>query len=208
MEPTTNDNGNNALGAAAEAVSVKNTGFGGRTSAVMAESVMNALGTGDGRSVVEEKNPAKAALALDLMAEGKSLRSIGKKTGLGLHDLTALRSRHVGALAERKREIAQGALQGLEASRMLAMEKMQMIADDEEELKKTNLRDVMVAYGIFNDKFRDATGESNKMTHDVRVIGTTLEDAHKFIEAAKEKARKRKETAAVEVVVEEVKGNG
>jgi hypothetical protein len=203
---TTNDNGNNAQGAAAEAVCVRNAGFGGRTSAVVAESIMTALGTGDGRAVVEEKSPAKAALALDLMAEGKSLKHVQKKTGLSLHDLAALRSRHPEALAERKREIAQGALQLAESSRMLAMEKMQQLADDPEQLRNTNLRDLMVAYGVALDKNRDATGESNKMTHDVRVIGTTLEDAHKFIEAAKEKARKRKETAAVEVVVEEVKG--
>jgi len=82
---------------------------------------------------------------------------------------------------------------------LLQKEKMRMLAEDSEQLARTNIRDLAVPWGIANDKFLAAMGE-NKVTVEHRSAAPSLEDAMKAIEEAKAKLK----ASSVEVITKDV----
>jgi dihydroxyacetone kinase-like predicted kinase len=73
---------------------------------------------------------------------------------------------------------------------------MKMLAEDETALKRVNIRDLAMSYGIYAEKFFMAT-EGNKVVVEHRTGAPSLEDAVKAIEEAKKRAK----AASIEVDV-------
>ena len=63
---------------------------------------------------------------------------------------------------------------------------MQDLAENPEQLEKTNIRDLTLPWGIAHTKYMEAVGE-NKVVIEHRTGAPSLEDAMKAIEAAKQK---------------------
>jgi hypothetical protein len=95
--------------------------------------------------------------------------------------------------------LAQDALEIAEGLRLLQKEKMRQLAEDPEQLARTNIRDLAIPWGIANDKFLAALGE-NKVVVEHKGAAPSLEDAMKAIEEARAKLK----VSSVEVVAKPV----
>ena len=75
-----------------------------------------------------------------------------------------------------------------------------MLAEDPEQLARTNIRDLTLPWGIANDKFLSAMGE-NRVVVEHKTSAPSLEDAMKAIEQAKANMK----ASSIEAVVTEIK---
>jgi hypothetical protein len=102
-------------------------------------------------------------------------------------------------LEERRQVLAQDALEVAEGLRLLQKEKMRMLAEDPEQLARTNIRDLAIPWGISIDKYLAVMGE-NKVVVEHKGAAPSLEDAMKAIEEARAKLK----ASSVEVVAKPV----
>jgi len=156
--------------------------------AIKKEMMKAIVAAGENRRLVEARDPKKAARCLELMAEGKPWKAIMREEGIDWYTLVGLRARHKGLLDKRREIVAQDAMELIEGARMLQQEKMKMLAEDETALKRVNIRDLAMSYGIYAEKFFMAT-EGNKVVVEHRTGAPSLEDAVKAIEEAKKRAK-------------------
>ena len=152
----------------------------------MAASVA-AAGAGHGNRI-EARDPERAVKALEMLAEGKSYREIKRTLHMDWDTMITLRSRHQATLEQRRQQLAQDALEIAEGLRLLQRQKMQDLADNQELLDKTNIRDLALPWGIAHTKYLEAVGE-NKVVVEHRSGAPSLEDAMKAIEEAKKKLK-------------------
>ena len=148
---------------------------------------------------IERRDPVLATQALELLAEGESINTIRAKTGMKWETICRLKTRHKAALDERRAMLAEDALDIAEGLRLLQKEKMRMLAEDPEQLARTNIRDLTLPWGIAQDKFLSAMGE-NKVVVEHKAGAPSLEDAMKAIEEARAKLK----ASSVEVVAKPV----
>jgi len=148
---------------------------------------------------LERKQPDKAIQALEMLAEGSSYGMVKAQLGLNWETISRLKARHHMALEQRRGQLAEDALDLVEGFRLLQKEKMKQLAEDPEQLARTNIKDLAIPWGIANDKFLSAMGE-NKVTIEHKSAAPSLEDAMKAIQEARAKIK----AASVEVVVNPV----
>lgn len=148
---------------------------------------------------LERRDPGKAIKALEMMAEGASFSAVRSELGLNWETISRLKARHEVALEERRKILAQDALEIAEGFRLLQKEKMRMLAEDPEQLARTNIRDLAIPWGIANDKFLAAIGE-NKVVVEHKGAAPSLEDAMRAIEEARAKLK----ASSVEVLAKPV----
>ena len=134
-----------------------------------------------------------------MLADGESFRTIQKELGLQWDTVARLKARHKTLLDERRAVLAEDALEIAEGLRLLQKEKMRMLAEDPEQLARTNIRDLSIPWGIANDKFLAAVGE-NKVVVEHKSAAPSLEDAMKAIQEARAKLK----LGAVEVLTKDV----
>jgi hypothetical protein len=137
---------------------------------------------------LERTDPGKATRALEMLADGESFRTIQKELGLQWDTVARLKARHKTLLDERRAVLAEDALEIAEGLRLLQKEKMRMLAEDPEQLARTNIRDLSIPWGISVDKYLAVLGE-NKVTVEHKSAAPSLEDAMAAIQAAKDKLR-------------------
>lgn len=159
----------------------------------LAQSI--ALAASKGNSI-ERSDPAKAARVLEMIADNVPWRQIMERESVGWYTLVGLRARHAALVDKRREMIAQDTLELMEGMRFIQHEKIKMLAEDENALRRVNIRDLAMAYGMFADKFFMAT-DGNKVVVEHRSGAPSIEDAKRAIEAARAKMRK----ASVEVDV-------
>ena len=162
----------------------------------MSKAIVEAAENG---RLVEARNPEKAARCLEKMAEGRPWKAIMREETVDWYTLVGLRSRHKDLIDRRKEIVAQDAMELVEGARMLQQEKMRMLAEDENALRRVNLRDLAMSYGIYAEKFFMAT-DGNKVVVEHKTAAPSLEDAVKAIEEAKAKLK----ASSVDVLVKPV----
>jgi hypothetical protein len=166
----------------------------------LAQSVALVASRSGALNCMEAKDPEMAGTILHMLAEGYSYKHIHKELGVSWDTVSRMRSRHCMVLEEGKAKMANDPLELAEGLRLLQKEKMRQLAENPEELSKTNMRDLALPYGIAVDKFLAVTGE-NRVVMEHRGGKPTLEEAM----AAIEEARKKLRGISIEVVAEEVK---
>jgi hypothetical protein len=135
---------------------------------------------------LERRDPAKAVKALEMLAEGCSFGKIREELGMKWETISRLKARHQMVLEDRRRELAQDALEIAEGLRLLQKEKMRQLAEDPEQLARTNIRDLAIPWGISMDKYMAVIGE-NKVVVEHKAAAPSLEDAMKAIAEARAK---------------------
>jgi len=151
---------------------------------IIVESVVTSESKG-----LESKDPKLAVTALEMMCAGYGFRAIELKTGVPFDTLTGLRSRHQVAIDIRRKQLASDGFEMTEGLRLLAKEKMSQLAKDPEKLNKTNLRDLVVSWGIAQDKgIIAAEGNRTIVEHVSR--RPSLADAQAAIEEARKALQK------------------
>jgi uncharacterized protein with NRDE domain len=137
---------------------------------------------------LEARDPAKATLALEMLAGGETWEEVSNQTGYSFDQISRIRARHKVAIDKRKEQLAEDGLELAEGLRLLAKQKMAQLAENPDALAKVNIRDLVMSLGIAQDKFYMAAGEA-KVTIEHRGNKPSLEDAMKAIEEAREKLK-------------------
>ena len=139
---------------------------------------------GGNRQLTEVRKPREAALALEMLAGGHMYNDVADATGLSFSALSGLRARHEVALDVRRKQLATDGFEMAEGARFLVRKKMEMMADDDDQLKKANLKDLGIAAVMFQERALQAL-EGNKVIVEHRGNKPSLEDAMKAIEEAR-----------------------
>jgi hypothetical protein len=176
---------------------VNEVGMGRKKISDLSKSVAD-NGNGKG-NYLERRDPALAVQALDMLANGDSFHTVSKATGLTWETVSRLKARHKMVLDERRAMLAEDALEIAEGLRLLQKEKMRMLAEDPEQLARTNIRDLTLPWGISLDKYMTVLGE-NKVTVEHKSAAPSLEDAMKAIEEARAKLK----ASSMEVITKDV----
>ena len=155
----------------------------------MAESINPSLGSsvvdaGGDMRLTEARKPREAVLALEMLAEGHTYNDVADATGLSFSALSGLRARHEVPLEVRRRQLATDGFEMAEGARFLVRKKMEMMADDDDQIKKANLKDLGIAAVMFQERALQAL-EGNKVIVEHRGNKPSLEDAMKAIEEAR-----------------------
>lgn len=151
----------------------------------------------------ENVDPAKSAdMVADLLALMPRKEWMAK-WGLGGTAYRQFVDRYTPLLKERKEWLARRNIQIVNRAQELQMKKLGMLEDDEEELKKVNVRDLAMTANMAVQGFTTLTDGNRVIVEHQK--GPSLEDAAAVIAAARERARAKLAGQAVEVVVDEVK---
>ena len=137
-----------------------------------------------GSRTLEAREPTKAMLCLELLADGSTWQQVADETGWSFTQIGAVKARHEVAIEMRKKQLAADGFEMAEGIRLLMKQKMAMLADNPDALAKVNVKDLALSYGIAVDKGMQALGE-NKMVIEHKAGKPSLEDAMKAIEDAR-----------------------
>ena len=137
-----------------------------------------------GSRTLEAREPTKAMLCLELLADGSTWQQVADETGWSFTQIGAVKARHEVAIEVSTKQLAADGFEMAEGIRLLMKQKMAMLADNPDALAKVNVKDLALSYGIAVDKGMLALGE-NKMVIEHKAGKPSLEDAMKAIEDAR-----------------------
>jgi hypothetical protein len=152
------------------------------------------------RRFVEAKKPKETVLALEMIANGDPYRSIEESTGLGWEAIVGIKTRHAGALEQRRKQLANDGFLQVEKLRYVFDKKIDMLADDEDALRKVNIKDIVISQAVMQDKAFSAIGEGNRVTVEHKSGQPSIADAMKVIADAR--AALQKEAIDVEAIAD------
>ena len=138
---------------------------------------------------LEHREPAKAMLCLEQLAEGNTWEEIAEATGFSFNQISKVKARHETAIEVRRKQLAADGFEMAEGLRLLAKQKLEMLANNPDALAKVNIRDLVLSYGIAVDKGMQALGE-NKVVVEHKAGKPSLEDAMKAIAEARASLQK------------------
>ena len=136
---------------------------------------------------IEVREPKKAALALEMIADYRPYREIVKATGIDSATLTRLKHRHLGAIELRRERAAEESEELADLYRQVSREKADQLLGDPEALSKVNPKDLALTVGIHTDKGMSLRGEATSVVEHKRVL--SIEDAKREIEEAMKQIR-------------------
>lgn len=150
--------------------------------------LLSSLVDSDSRTL-EHREPAKAMLCLEQLAEGNTWEEIAEATGFSFNQISKVKARHETAIEVRRKQLAADGFEMAEGLRLLAKQKLEMLANNPDALAKVNIRDLVLSYGIAVDKGMQALGE-NKVVVEHKAGKPSLEDAMKAIADARASLQK------------------
>ena len=145
--------------------------------------LLSSLVDSDSRTL-EHREPTKAMLCLEQLAEGNTWEEIAEATGFSFNQISKVKARHETAIEVRRKQLAADGFEMAEGLRLLAKQKLEMLANNPDALAKVNIRDLVLSYGIAVDKGMQALGE-NKVVVEHKAGKPSLEDAMKAIADAR-----------------------
>ena len=128
-------------------------------------------------------------LCLEQLAEGNTWEEIAEATGFSFNQISKVKARHETAIEVRRKQLAADGFEMAEGLRLLAKQKLEMLANNPDALAKVNIRDLVLSYGIAVDKGMQALGE-NKVVVEHKAGKPSLEDAMKAIAEARASLQK------------------
>lgn len=147
---------------------------------------------------LELRKPEQCAHALCLLDDqAVTQREIAKATGLNDWELGQLIFRNPELWETRKKRLAAKAAQTAEDLVDLARKKAAMLAEDEDELAKTPIKDIALAYGIINDKAASLNGEAATVIE--HRTGPTIDAAMAFREEVRKRIADKAKEEAIDV---------
>lgn len=146
----------------------------------------------DGRWI-EVREPKKAKLALEMMADWKSYRAIAKETGLSNATLVRLKQRHLGDIEARREAAAQENEELADMYREILREKAEELLSSRKAMSKERVKDLALTAAIMTDKALNLRGEASSIVE--HKSGVSLEDAQRALE----EARRRIDAEVVDV---------
>jgi hypothetical protein len=152
-------------------------------------AIQESVATADVRSdALEFKDPVRAVAALEMLAQGEGYKAVSSALSMTFSQITALRGRHVVPLEERRKALGADGFELAEKHRLLLHKKLDDLAEDDEGLRKVQLKDLNMGYAIMQDKALQAV-EGNKIVIEHKKVGASLADAVKAIEEAQKRVQ-------------------
>lgn len=148
-------------------------------------------------NVLEGKDPEKAAQALYMIAEGASSHKVAKKLGLTRITVDRLRYNNVYELSKRRADLADRFTGLAEQLAIVTEQKLELLREDEDQLKNTSLRDLVISMGITSDHAARMAGIATTIVE--HRSGPSVEDYQQMIETAR--ARLKDETPVIEAEI-------
>lgn len=147
---------------------------------------------------MECREPEKAAKALYLLAETDMKKAeIAREVEIAKQHLDRLAYNHAIALEHRRPELAAKFTENADRIATAIGRKVDMILEDDEEMKKTPLKDLAIAMGVSIDKAGALSGMATTVIE--HRTGPTLEDAMAAIAKAKQKVADKLRDGAIDV---------
>jgi transposase len=143
---------------------------------------------GDPRRV-ECWNPEAAAKALWLLAQGKSILSIARNTGLSRDTIRALSWRHNDTLETKRKEFSQRYAQAAEEYTDLLFKKAEQLNDNPDQLTNISPDKLALTVGILTDKASQLSGMAGVVIEHRK--GASIDDAARLIAEAKARVASR-----------------
>jgi hypothetical protein len=148
--------------------------------------------------VLEKQHPERVVKILMMIEESASYREIAEGAKCNYTTISRIRHQYAETILERRKEFSRRFATVSEMASDLMMKKMEMLNDDDNELKKTPLKDLALAMAIATDKGSMMDGMPSQ-TIEVR-RGASFEDALKFQEEARKRLESKSQVIEAEVV--------
>jgi hypothetical protein len=153
---------------------------------------------GDPRQV-ESFNPYGAAKALWGLAQGKSILSISKDTGIDRSTIRGLAWRHEDTLETKRKEFSKKYALAAEEYTDLLFAKAEQLADDPDQLKNISPDRLALTIGIMTDKATQLSGMAGLVIEHRK--GASIDDAAIMIAQAKSRIAQKIKSEAVEAEI-------
>lgn len=138
--------------------------------------------------ILEKVDPKLALKIIEEYSNTGSPRKVSAKFGVDRKTVQRIARDHREVIGT-WREYAAGEAFLLKArSQALLHRKFDMMEDDEEQVKKTNIRDIAQAVSLISESYQNSIGEGPKTGVTVNV-GPTIEDVQRHFEELREKLR-------------------
>ena len=137
---------------------------------------------------IEAKDPQLAIKVLETLSLTGSIRKTEKECNVSREALKRMCKAHKEVIGDWREYAAGEAFLLKERVQALMHKKMDLMEDDEEQVKKTNLRDFAQAASMMGENYLVAMGEGPKNAVTVN-LGPTVEDMAKYLAELKEKIR-------------------
>jgi hypothetical protein len=135
---------------------------------------------------IEAKDPQLAIKVLETLSLTGSVKKTEKECGVSREALKRMCRAHKEVIGDWREYAAGEAFLLKERVQALMHKKMDLMEDDEEQVKKTNLRDFAHAASMLSENYLVAMGEGPKTAVTVN-MGPTVEDVAKHLQEIREK---------------------
>ena len=139
---------------------------------------------------IEAKDPQLAIKILETLSLTGSIKKTEKECGVSREALKRMCRAHKEIIGDWREYAAGEAFLLKERVQALMHKKMDSMEEDEEQIKKTNLRDFAQAASMLGENYLVAMGEGPKQAVTVQ-IGPTVEDVAKHLQEIKEKIQRQ-----------------
>lgn len=152
----------------------------------VAKSIRSVGGMHNNR--MEVTDPDKARGIIEYIAMGGKLGDAAKKFDVDLKTIYRVHQDHREVIGLFREYNAGEAFLLKQRTQAMMHKKMDMMENDEEQIKKTNLRDFAQAASMMNEGYQNAIGEGAKAAVTINV-GPTFEDVQRHLEEIRAKVR-------------------
>jgi ElaB/YqjD/DUF883 family membrane-anchored ribosome-binding protein len=139
---------------------------------------------------IEAKDPQLAIKILETLSLTGSIKKTEKECGVSREALKRMCRAHKEIIGDWREYAAGEAFLLKERVQSLLHKKMDSMEDDEEQIKKTNLRDFAHAASMLGESYFVAMGEGPKAAVTVN-LGPTVEDVAKHLQEIREKIQRQ-----------------
>lgn len=125
-------------------------------------------------------------MVLELLAGGATYKEVEEATGFNFQQIAVIKSRNGQALDVRRKQLSEEGFELAEKMRALAHKRAEMLYEDEDQLKKVPLKDLVLPWAVAQDKAIQAA-EGNKVVIEHRK-GPSIEDAKAYLDQLRKAA--------------------
>lgn len=136
-------------------------------------------------SYLESTNAKLAIKVIEELAMHGSVRKAANECGVNKKTISRICRDHKAVLGDWREYAAGESFLLKQRSQALLHRKMDMMEDDDEQVKKTNIRDLAQAASMMTESYMAAMGEGPKAV--VVNVGPSIEDVQKHLEDIKAK---------------------
>lgn len=145
---------------------------------------------------IEAKDPKLAIKVLETLSLTGSMKKTEKECGVSREALKRMCKAHKEVIGDWREYAAGEAFLLKERVQALMHRKMDSMEEDEEQIRKTNLRDFAQAASMMSENYLTAMGEGPKQAVTVQV-GPTVEDMVRHLEEIRNKIAGRRQEKVV-----------